>query len=129
MAIAKKELIYARECYQVMGLIFKVFNEIGFGHKEKFYQKAIAEEFTKNRIPFKEQLKCRVKYKGKEIGYYIVDFLVFSKIVIELKQKDYVSYKDIKQIYKYLQATNYCLGIIVNLTSRGVRYKRIINIK
>jgi GxxExxY protein len=126
---AKEDLIYKEECYKIIGFIFEVFNEVGYGHKEKFYQKAVANIFTENGIIFKEQLKARVKFKGKEIGYYLFDFLVLDKIVIELKQKNYFSKKDIEQLYSYLKAVNLKLGILVYFTNDGIRYKRIVNLK
>lgn len=112
-----------------MGLVFKVFNDLGYGHKENFYQKALAKEFRNNNIDYKEQLRCKVRYKGEDIGYYVIDFLISDKIVLEIKQKDFVSHKDIKQTYKYLQATKMKLGLIVTFTSRGVRYKRVLNLE
>ena len=124
----KKDLIYKKECYRIVGLIFEVFNEVGYGHKEKFYQKAIANIFLENNIEFKEQLKARVIFRGKEIGYYIFDFLVFDKIVIELKQKNYFSKKDIEQLYSYLNAMNLKLGVLVYFAREGIRYKRIVNL-
>lgn len=127
--MAGNKLIYAKECYRIMGIIFDVFNELGYGHKETVYQKAIAKEFKDRKIDYKEQLKCRIKYKNEEVGFYVLDFLVFDKIVVELKQKDFLSHKDIEQIYKYLKATKLSLGLIVTFTSKGVRYKRIVNIK
>lgn len=124
----RQDLIYKDECYKIIGLIFEVFNELGFGHKEKFYENAIASSFTENKIPFKEQLKVKVNYKGKEIGYYFFDFLVFNKIVIELKQKNYFSKKEIKQLYSYLKAMKLKLGLLVYFTKQGIRYKRIVNL-
>ena len=129
MVEIKKDLIYAEECYVIMGLVFKVFNEIGYNHKESFFQKGIAKEFSDNRIEFKEQLRCRVKYKEKDLGIYILDFLVFGKIILELKKRDYFSTRDIDQLLKYLKATNLKLGIIIHFTKDGVRYKRIPNLK
>jgi len=111
-----------------MGLIFQVFNEVGYGHKEKFYQNGVANIFTENGIPFKEQLKAKVRCRGKEIGYYVFDFLVFGKIVVELKQKNYFSKNDIDQLYSYLRAANLKLGLLVYFTRSGVRYKRIVNL-
>lgn len=128
MAI-KDDLIYKDECYKIVGLVFEVFNELGFGHKEKFYENAIANSFIENRIPYKEQLKAKVQYKGREIGYYLFDFLVFNKIVIELKQKNYFSKKEIEQLYSYLKAANLKLGLLIYFTKQGVRYKRIVNLK
>lgn len=111
-----------------MGLIFEVFNELGYGHKESVYQKAIAKSFADDGIEFKEQLRYKLKYKGKELGIYIFDFLVFNNIIIELKQRDFFSSKDISQLYKYLKATGLKLGLIVHFTSKGIRYKRIVNL-
>ncbi|MDO9231262.1 MAG: GxxExxY protein [bacterium] len=125
----RNDLIYKDECYKIIGLIFSIFNEIGYGHKESFYQKAIANIFSENNIEFKEQLKAKVKHRGKEIGYYIFDFLVFDKIVIELKSKNYFSKRDIDQLYSYLKAMNLKLGILVYFTKECVRYKRIVNLE
>lgn len=125
----KKNLIYAQECYQIMGIVFKVFNELGYGHKENFYQKALAKEFANNDISFKEQLRCKLKYKNDDIGFYILDFLLLNKIILEIKQRNFISIKDIKQLYKYLQTTKLKLGIIITFTSDGVRYKRVVNLK
>lgn len=128
MAI-REDLIYKDECYKIIGLIFEIFNGVGYGFKEKFYQNAVANAFVENKIPFKKELKARVNYKGKEIGYYYFDFLVFDKIVIELKQKNYFSKKDIDQLYSYLKAMNLKLGVLIYFTKSGIRYKRIINLK
>jgi len=125
----KRELIYADECYKIVGIIFGVFNEVGFGYKESFYQKAIAKAFEKNNIDFKEQLRAKVKFRDEDLGILILDFLVQNKIVIELKQKRYFSQRDINQLYSYLKATNLKLGLLVYFTKDGIRYKRIVNLK
>lgn len=122
-------MIYKEECYKIIGLVFEVFNGVGHGYKEKFYQNAIANLFTENKIPFKKELKARVNFKGKEIGYYYFDFLVFNKIVIELKRKNYFSKKDVDQLHSYLKAMNLKLGILIYFTKNGIKYKRIVNIK
>ncbi|MFZ2975003.1 MAG: GxxExxY protein [Candidatus Moraniibacteriota bacterium] len=124
----KNNLIYADECYQIMGIVFKVYNELGFGHKENYYQKALAEEFKNNKISFKEQLRCKLKYKDKDVGLYILDFLVFDRIILEIKQKNFISGKDIKQLYSYLKVMNLKLGLIITFTKDQVKYKRIVNL-
>jgi GxxExxY protein len=124
----REDLIYKDECYKIIGLIFEVFNSLGYGHKEKFYQKAVEDIFLDNKVPFKRELKAIVKCRGKEVGYYFFDFLVFDKIVIEIKQKNYFSKKDIEQLYSYLKAVNLKLGLLVYFTNKGIRFKRIINL-
>lgn len=124
----RRSLIYAEESYRIMGVVFRVFKELGFGHKESFFQKALAKNFTELGFVFKEQLRCKVKYKGENLGLYILDFLVFNKIILEIKQRNFISSKDINQLYKYLKAMNLKLGIIITFTSEGVRYKRVVNL-
>lgn len=111
-----------------MGVVFKVFKELGFGHKEVFFQKALAKNFLESGFEFKEQLRYKVKYKGEELGTYILDFLIFDKIILEIKQKNFISLKDIDQLYKYLKTTGHKLGIIITFTSNGVKYKRVVNL-
>ena len=52
-----------------------------------------------------------------------------DKIVLELKTGDRFSRQDIEQIYSYLKINNLKLGLLVNFTSRGIKFKRILNIK
>jgi len=72
--------------------------------EEKFYQKAIAQNFKIGKFNFKEQLPARIFYKGKFLGIYYFDFLVEDKIVLEIKVRNYFSKKDIDQLYSYLKA-------------------------
>ena len=96
--------------------------------REKHYQKAIELVFTKENIKYVSQCPYKVRYKERIIGRYFMDLLVENKIVIEIKRGDYFSKNNIDQIYNYLKAINLKLGILVNFTSKGLRYKRILNI-
>lgn len=125
----KRNLIFAEECYQIIGICFEVFNKIGYGHKEKFYQEAVAHKLKEKKINFREQLKARVKFGEKELGVYYLDFLVFDKIVVEIKKRNYFSIKDINQLSAYLKATRLKLGLLIHFTNAGVRYRRIVNLK
>lgn len=123
-----KDIVYPQESYEIVGVMYDVWDNLGYGHKESFYQKAIAVAFAERGKNFKEQARCRVNYKGKEVGLYIFDFLYEEKIIIEIKQGETFSKKDIKQIYAYLKATNIKLGLLVHFTRKGMKFKRIVNI-
>ena len=102
---------------------------IGYGHKEKFYQEAIAHIFKEKSIKFERELKAKVRFREKDLGIYYFDFLVFDKIIIEIKKRNYFSIKDINQLYGYLKATGLKLGLLIHFTNTGVKYRRIVNIK
>ncbi|MFH1236196.1 MAG: GxxExxY protein [Parcubacteria group bacterium] len=124
----RKDLIYPEESYQIIGVLFEVYNEIGYGYQEKHYQRAVACRFRSMRLPFTEQVRVRIKFDKERIGHYFLDFLVDQKIILELKRGNYFSTKDIEQVYAYLRATKLQLGIIANITSSGIIYKRILNL-
>ena len=125
----RKNIIYADEVYEIIGMMYEIWDKMGFGHKESFYQKAVKEIFKKKKKKFKEQLRLKVKMGEKELGEYILDFLYEDKIVIEIKQGNIFSKRNINQIYAYLRATNLKLGLLVNFTRDGVKFKRIVNLK
>ena len=125
----KKNIIYADEVYEIIGIMYEVWDKVGFGHKENFYQNAVKEIFKKKKKKFKEQLRLKVKMGEKELGEYILDFLYEDKIVVELKQGNNFSKRNINQVYAYLRATNLKLGLLINFTREGVKFKRIVNLK
>ena len=112
-----------------MSVMFAVYNELGFGYKEKYYQKAIEIALKKAEISFKPQCPYKIRYKDEIIGRYYMDFVVEDKIVLKLKAGNYFVKGNINQTLGYSIATNLKLGILVNFTREGIKYKRILNIK
>ena len=48
--------IYHKELsYRIVGIIYDVYNELGYGYKEKYYEEAIAHAFDKFGLKFKRQ--------------------------------------------------------------------------
>ena len=124
----KIELVYPELSYKLVGISYDVFNELGPGHKEVYYQNALAKELQKLNIPFKEQVYFPITFKGAQVGKYFLDFLVDDKIILELKAGDRFSRKNIEQTYSYLKISNLKLGILINFTGGEVKFKRILNI-
>ena len=50
MELKRKDLIYPDLCYRIIGILFDVYNELGIGYQEKYYQRAIASAFNNNKI-------------------------------------------------------------------------------
>jgi len=126
--ILRRQLIYSDISQEIIGALFSVFNNLGPGHKESFYQKGMAEELRLIKFSFKEQLPVKIRYKGKFIGIYYFDFLIENKIVLEIKVRNYFSKKDIEQLCRYLRAKGLKLGIIAHFTKTGVKFKRVVNL-
>src|SRR3972149_10271300 len=122
------ELVYPELSYQLIGIMFDVYNELGGGLKEKHYEKAVKKLFDERSIHYSEQLMVPIIFKSEQIGKNFLDFLVERKIVIELKTGERFKKENINQIYNYLKSSNLKLGILVNFRDKDVRFKRILNI-
>ncbi len=128
------ELILPQQSYQLVGVLFDAYNELGpVSYKEKHFQKAVEIKLKQNNIPFKSQPEIKIEIADGELGDLFVDLIVFeppNEIIVELKRSKYITLDDIRQINGYLEVTGIKLGMIVNATRNGkLKYKRIINSK
>lgn len=121
-----KKLIYKKECYEIVGVLFEVYNKIGYGYREKYYQHAIANELNEKNIKNKRELYIPLIYKNKKIGKYYIDFLINDKIALEIKVADRFYNLHANQLLSYLKAKNIRLGILALITPEGIKYKRFI---
>lgn len=127
--IYKPDLLYPELSYQIIGVLFDVFINLGFGYKENQYQKAIEIGFKNSGIDYQKELPIKITYKNNFITTIYLDFLVENKIILEIKQGNRFNKKDIEQIYNYLKSTDLKLGILARFTNVGVKFKRIVNVK
>lgn len=126
--LKRQDLLYPELSYKIIGAAFDVYNELGAGYSEKYYQKALAESFSKNNLKFQEQINCPIVYNNKIIGRKILDFLVEDKIIIEIKKGNRFSKSHIDQVLEYLRINDLKLAILINFGNEGVIFKRIINL-
>ena len=120
------DLVYKELSYKTVGILFKVYNELGGGYQEKYYQRAVALELKKLGVDFKEQVPVNLSYNGKNIGKYYLDFVIENKIVLEIKAIPRFYTRDIKQILAYLKRTGLTLGILASFSKGELKFKRIL---
>lgn len=121
------EIIYKDLSYKIVGAMFEVFNELGYGYQEKHYERAVEKIFIDQEINYKRQLPYSIIFRGEKIGIYYLDFLVENKIIVELKKGNYFFRKNINQVKEYLKVTGLKLALIINFTSYGIKILRILN--
>jgi GxxExxY protein len=121
------KVIYPELSYRLAGIAFEVYNDLGFGHKEVYYQRAFAAALETSKLSFEKEKVLELSYKDKQIGKYILDFVVDNKIVVELKVRPKLGYIHIQQVLSYLKQSGLKLAILIYFTKNGVKYRRISN--
>ncbi len=120
------KIIHAELSYKIVGVLYKVFKDLGAGLQEKYYQKAIKRCLQKEKIPFLEQVRVEIELEGEVLGRYLIDFVIEHKIVLEIKSKPHFNRADIQQVLGYLKKGNLELGLLARFGSDGVKVKRIL---
>ena len=126
--LKRQDLVYPELSYKIVGVLFDVCNELGAGHQEKYYQKAVAKALNEANVKFKEQVKVPLKYRKENVGIYFLDFLIEDKMILEIKRGDRFSKDFYHQVNAYLEASGLKLGLLANFTNNGVKFKRVVNV-
>lgn len=123
------EIVYKELSYRIIGVLFDVYKHLGYGHREIYYQRAIALGLSEQGMNYEQEKKIPLSYKGKTIGKVSLDFLIENKIILEIKVANMMRQKDIEQILEYMKTSGIKLGIVAWITKEGVRYRRLVNLR
>lgn len=120
-------MLYNKEqSYAINGAAMHVYNVLGYGFLESVYQEALEIEFLKRGIPYEREKELKIYYEGKAMRQtYRGDFVCYNNIIVELKAVAHLDDMHRSQIYNYLKATGYKLGLLYNFGHYdGLEYER-----
>jgi len=121
------QILYKEESYQIIGKCMEVHNNLGAGFLEIVYKDALELEFNKARIPFAREQEYIVNYKGVILPHkFYADFVIFDKIILEVKAVSGIADEFIAQAINYLKVSDNKLALIVNFGELRLNSKRII---
>ena len=125
-----EDYLYKEESYSIIGILFEVHNNLGKGFSEIVYKDAIEYEFQQNNIPYQREKEFSVAYKGTTLNHkFYADFVVFDKIILEIKTVDCFNNSHYNQCLNYLKISKNKLAILANFNLLSLQQKRIINSK
>ncbi len=119
-------LLYEELTYKVRGALFKVYNTLGYGHKELVYSKALSRELENQKVNFEREVNIAVYYEDEVVGHYRPDFVIDKKVIIELKAVEIMPKSFENQVIHYLKSTNFKVGLIVNFGAPKLYIKRLV---
>ncbi len=121
-----RELILKEEVYAVVGGAIEVLNVRGHGLHEKIYENCLCVEFRLREIPFTQQERHCVMYKGEVVGEYVPDLVVQGKLIVDTKTIDRITDHERGQMLNYLRITGLPVGTILNFKHAPLEWERVV---
>ena len=120
-------LKYESETYKIIGICMEVHKHLGSGFLEIVYKEALIHELTLNIIDFEIEKQFKVNYKGIELNHhFFADFIVFGKIILEIKSIKSLNDSHIAQTINYLKVSGLKVALLINFGDSSLTYKRIV---
>ncbi len=107
-------VLYAELSHAIVGAAIEVHRHLGPGKLESTYQRALDEELTLRGIAHRGQVPIALRYKGRDVGTFVLDFIVDEAVVVELKAVERQHPVHKAQVLSYLHATTLRLGLLIN---------------
>ena len=91
-----------------------VYRELGAGHQEPPYQKAMEVGLRLRGLKFEAQKVVEIKYAGHYVGDCNVDVLVADSVAVELKAVGATNAADRQQLMRYMTLLGVSDGMLIN---------------
>lgn len=120
------DFLYEKESKLIYEACSEVWKKFGGDFKESIVNKALTIALKKKNLFVEDQKRVEIFFDEKKVGTYIIDKVIDNKIMIETKCKEFLTKEDERQFWRYLKATNYKLGFLINFSPKRVEIKRRI---
>jgi GxxExxY protein len=124
-----KDTVYphTQETERIIKAAFEVHNSLGAGFLEIVYKDALEHEFKQRNTFFEREKEYPVNYKGAILPHsFYADFVIFEKVILEVKAKSGIAQEDISQTLNYLKCSGCKVGLILNFGTSSVEIKRVV---
>lgn len=123
-----EEYLHKEESYKIVGVLYEVHKNLGKGFSEIVYKDAIEYELNQLNIPFEREKEFVVNYKNTTLKHkFYADFVVYDKIILEIKTVDCLNNSHYNQCLNYLKISTNELAILANFNLISLEYKRIVS--
>jgi GxxExxY protein len=117
---------FKKETDAIIGSAFDVLNEIGHGFHEKPYENSLVVEFGCRQIPFLQQPRYPLTYRGVQVSEYIPDLIAFGLVIVDTKVIERITDHEVGQMLNYLRITGLPVGLILNFKNSKLEFRRVI---
>jgi GxxExxY protein len=121
------EIVLVQEALtrSIIGAFFRVYNALGFGYLEHLYLSALERELRNRGHTVRRELSVPVFYDGCALGMQRLDMVVDDLVVIEAKSTRELPDIAARQLFNYLRATHFELGLLLHFGPKP-QFKRAL---
>ena len=112
--------------YSVIGAGFEVYNSLGYGFREHVYVRALERELIARGHRVSREYSAIIYYKGEQVASDRLDFVVDEKLVLEIKSTERLPPECSRQLFSYLKATSFEIGLVLHFGPKGLGRMRIV---
>lgn len=121
------KVVYPELSYKLNGIFFEVHNALGSHCREIQYCDALEKLFKDKSIPYVREMYIGQENDLIKSNSNRIDFLVYDKIILEIKATRLIGREEYNQIQRYLKFSNMKLGILLNFHQKYLTPRRILN--
>jgi len=120
------KLLLKDETHQILGCAFDVLNEIGHGFHEKVYENALVVEFKLRGIPYEQQKRFPIIYKGDLVAEFVPDLIAFGSVIVDTKVIERIADHERGRMNNYLKITKLRVGLTLNFKNPRLEWDRLV---
>jgi GxxExxY protein len=111
--------------YRVVGAAMTVHTAIGYGLREKTYERALVVELEHLGIPYSQQSIYPVIYRGVKVDEYVPDLEVEDTLIVDTKTIEAIGENELGQMLTYLRITGKSTGLIINFKHPSLQWRKV----
>lgn len=105
----------------------EVHRNLGHGFLEIVYKDAIEYEMKSEGVSYKREKRYDIWYKDVKLSHnFYADFVVYDKVILEVKSVQGIANEHIAQTINYLKASENKVALLVNFGRKSLEWKRLI---
>jgi len=120
------KLLLKEETHQILGCAFDILNEIGHGFHEKVYENALVVEFKLRGIPYEQQKRFPIIYKGVLVAEFVPDLIAFGSVIVDTKVIERITDHERGRMNNYLKITKLRVGLTLNFKNPRLEWDRLV---
>jgi len=118
-------LLHEDLTYKIIGAAMEVHRRLGPGFLESVYEEAFSIELRVSGLNFEAQKELRIRYRdGLLVKTFKANYVVESKVIVELKAVKSLSEVDEAQLINYLKVSGLKVGLLFNFGESSLKYLR-----